>query len=165
MMSSIRKDPFLVHSCTTLTMNYTGHYHLSHPKDQVWSAITDPAVLKQALPRCEKVIRHDALNFYAVFRVRLGMIPLHIGCDITLCNVLAPHCYTMQACGRGQIAKKLAGQARVTLTETTPSTTTLAFDAQGTLDGPLAQLATALVHKTAKKLADDFFAHLDDVIE
>ena len=146
-------------------MNYTGHYHLSHPKDQVWSAITNPAVLKQALPRCEKVIKHDALNFHAVFRVRLGVMPLHIGCDIKLCDVFAPHSYTMQACGHGKIAQKLAGQARVTLTETTPSTTTLAFDAQGALDGPLAQLATALVHKTAQNLADDFFARLDCVIK
>ena len=146
-------------------MNYTGHYHLSHPKDQVWSAITDPSVLKQALPRCEKAVRHDALNFHAVFRVRLGVVPLHIGCDITLCDVQAPHCYTMRACGRGKIAQKLAGQARVTLTEKTPSTTTLSFDAEGTLDGPLARLATALIHKTAQKLADDFFSRLDDVIQ
>ena len=145
-------------------MQYTGQYTLSHPKDQVWRAITDPEILKQAIPKCEDAFRLDDTNFRAVFSFRLGILPLRLESHISLSEVQAPDSYVMTAKGTGKLADMAAGRARVTLAETDQGLTELSFQASGALDGPLAQLAAKLVTKTADRLANDFFSRLDNVM-
>ncbi|KLN58919.1 hypothetical protein WH96_20420 [Kiloniella spongiae] len=145
-------------------MEMTGRYIINAPRDKVWTAMNDPQVLKQAIPRCDEAIRHTDTEFTAVFSFKLGFIKPRLESLISLSDVNAPNSYVMTAEGKGKLAGLAKGRANVTLYSQENNKTLLEFHASGDMQGTIAEMASKLVTKTAQKLADDFFARFDDVV-
>ena len=145
-------------------MKMSGSYIINSPRHKVWEAITEPQILKQAIPRCDEAIRHSNTEFTAVFSFKLGFIKPKLESLISLSDIDAPHSYVMTAEGKGRLAGLAKGTANVVLHEKENDTTLLEFHAMGDMQGTIADIASKLITKTAEKLADDFFTKFDEVV-
>ncbi|WP_085908052.1 CoxG family protein [Kiloniella majae] len=145
-------------------MEMTGRYIINAPRDKVWTAMNDPQVLRQAIPRCDEAIRHSDTEFTAVFSFKLGFIKPRLESLISLSDIDAPNSYVMMAEGKGKLAGLAKGQANVTLHAQEEDKTLLEFHASGDMQGTIADMASKLVTKTAQRLADDFFTRFDEVV-
>ncbi|WP_085902185.1 CoxG family protein [Kiloniella majae] len=145
-------------------MEMTGRYIINAPRDKVWTAMNDPQVLRQAIPRCDEAIRHSDTEFTAVFSFKLGFIKPRLESLISLSDIDAPNSYVMTAEGKGKLAGLAKGQANVTLHTQEEDKTLLEFHASGDMQGTIAEMASKLVTKTAQRLADDFFTRFDEVV-
>ncbi|MBB5693548.1 CoxG family protein [Muricoccus pecuniae] len=138
-------------------MDMTGSRRIEAPRERVWEALNDPAVLQAAIPGCESVERTGPDSFQAKVAVRIGPMSAKFGGKVTLTNVNPPESYTITGEGQGGAMGFARGGADVSLVEEGPSTTTLNYAVKAQVGGKMAQLGARLVDSTARQMADQFF--------
>jgi carbon monoxide dehydrogenase subunit G len=137
-------------------MDMTGEYRIPAPRDKVWAALNDPAMLKAALPGCESLEKLSDTEFAAVVVAKVGPVKAKFNGNVALSNLNPPQSYTIAGEGKGGAAGFAKGGAEVQLTEDGDATI-LRYTAKADVGGKLAQLGSRLIDGTAKKLADEFF--------
>ena len=138
-------------------MDMSGSRRIEAPRERVWDALNDPAVLQAAIPGCESVERTGPDSFQARVSVRIGPMSAKFGGKVTLTNIRPPEGYTITGEGQGGAMGFARGGADVSLVEEGPSTTTLNYDVKAQVGGKMAQLGARLVDSTARQMADQFF--------
>ncbi|MFC0384086.1 SRPBCC family protein [Muricoccus vinaceus] len=138
-------------------MDMTGSRHIEAPRQRVWEALNDPAVLQAAIPGCESVERTGDDSFAAKVAVRIGPMSAKFGGKVTLTNVRPPEGYTITGEGSGGAMGFARGGADVALVEEGPEATTLNYTVKAQVGGKMAQLGARLVDSTARQMADQFF--------
>lgn len=128
------------------------------PPATVWTALNDPAVLKQCLPGCEVLERTDDGVYRVVMAARVGPVAARFNGTMRMTDVDAPTAYTLHFDGQGGAAGFARGEARVTLATHGEEQTALTYAAKAQVGGKLAQIGSRLVDGAAAKLTDDFFA-------
>lgn len=137
-------------------MDLTGTFDLPAPRDAVWAALNDPAVLKACLAGCE-LFEPDGENaFRCTVAASIGPVKARFNAKVTLSNIDAPNGYTLAFDGQGGAAGFGRGESQVTL-EATPTGTRLGYTAKAQVGGKLAQVGSRLIDAAAKKVTDDFF--------
>ena len=142
----------------------SGERRIAAPRDRVWAALNDPEVLKRCIEGCEALERTGPDTLSARVRARVGPVSAVFTGDITLKDVAPPNGYTLEVSARGGAAGFAKGQARVTLSDDS-GLTLLAYKAEGSVGGKLAQVGQRLVDAAARKTADDFFAAFASAVE
>lgn len=137
-------------------MDMTGEYRIPAPRDKVWAALNDPAMLKAALPGCESLEKLSDTEFAAVVVAKVGPVKAKFNGNVALSNLNPPQSYTIAGEGKGGAAGFAKGGAEVQLSEDGDDTI-LRYAAKADVGGKLAQLGSRLIDGTAKKLADEFF--------
>jgi carbon monoxide dehydrogenase subunit G len=137
-------------------MDMTGQYRIPAPREQVWAALNDPAMLKASLPGCETLEKLSDREFAATVIAKVGPVKAKFNGNVTLSNLNPPESYTISGEGKGGAAGFAKGGADVRLTED-GDITVLTYTAKADVGGKLAQLGSRLIDGTAKKLADEFF--------
>jgi carbon monoxide dehydrogenase subunit G len=137
-------------------MDMTGEYRIPAPRDQVWAALNDPAMLKAALPGCESLEKVSDNEFAAVVVAKVGPVKAKFNGNVALSNLNPPESYTIAGEGKGGAAGFAKGGADVHLVED-GADTILRYTAKADVGGKLAQLGSRLIDGTAKKMADEFF--------
>lgn len=138
-------------------MEMTGERHIAAPRQRVWEALNDPAVLQAAIPGCESVERTGDDSFQARVAVKLGPMSAKFGGKVTLSNINPPASYTISGEGQGGAMGFAKGGADVSLEEAGPSATILRYNVKAQVGGKMAQLGARLIDSTAKSMADQFF--------
>ena len=138
-------------------MDMTGSRRIEAPRERVWEALNDPAMLQASIPGCESVERTGPDSFQAKVAVRIGPMSAKFGGKVTLTNVNPPAGYTITGEGSGGAMGFARGGADVSLVEEGPSTTTLNYNVKAQVGGKMAQLGARLVDSTARQMADQFF--------
>lgn len=128
------------------------------PPATVWTALNDPAVLKDCLPGCELLERMDDGAYRVVMAMRVGPVAARFNGTMKMTDVDAPSAYTLHFEGQGGAAGFARGEARVTLAPEGEQHTALTYAAKAQVGGKLAQIGSRLVDGAAAKLTDDFFA-------
>jgi carbon monoxide dehydrogenase subunit G len=137
-------------------MDMTGQYRIPAPREQVWAALNDPAMLKASLPGCESLEKLSDHEFAATVVAKVGPVKAKFNGNVTLSNLNPPESYTISGEGKGGAAGFAKGGADVRLTEE-GDITVLTYSAKADVGGKLAQLGSRLIDGTAKKMADEFF--------
>ncbi len=137
-------------------MDMTGEYRISAPRERVWEALNDPAILKQCIAGCEELEKTSDTEFSAKVTSKVGPVSAKFTGKVQLSDIDPPNGYTISGEGQGGVAGFAKGGASVTLTED-GSETVLAYAANATVGGKLAQIGSRLIDATARKMADDFF--------
>ena len=137
-------------------MDITGQYRIPAPREQVWAALNDPAMLKASLPGCESLEKLSDHQFAATVVAKVGPVKAKFNGNVTLSNLNPPESYTISGEGKGGAAGFAKGGADVRLTED-GDITVLTYTAKADVGGKLAQLGSRLIDGTAKKMADEFF--------
>ena len=144
-------------------MELTDEIIINAPRDEVYSALNDPDVLKQCIPGCEELIKHSDTELEAKVVLKIGPVKARFGGDVVLDQTGAPDAFSLTGQGNGGTAGHAKGGATVTLTAD-GDTTILRYEAKADVGGKLAQLGSRLIQSTAKKLAAKFFKSFADVV-
>ena len=138
-------------------MQMTGDYRIKAPREAVWAALNDPAVLKASIPGCEELEQTAPDAFEAKVRAKVGPVSARFAGAVSLSDIVAPVSYTISGEGKGGAAGFASGGAKVRLEEIAADATQLHYEVDAKIGGKLAQLGSRLIDSTAKKMADQFF--------
>jgi len=137
-------------------MDMTGERRIPAPRERVWTALNDPAVLKSSIPGCESLEKVSDTELKALVGVKIGPIAARFNGRVLLADLDPPHAYTISGDGQGGAAGFAKGGAKVALDDD-GGATLLHYAVQAQVGGKLAQLGGRLIDASAKQLADQFF--------
>ncbi len=130
----------------------------------VWAALFDPEVLRRCIPGCESMSGSAAQGYTAVVKQKVGPVSATFTGLITLSDIVEGSAVTLTGEGRGGAAGFAKGSARVTLAPSDIGTR-LSYAVDAAVGGKLAQLGSRLIDGFMRKVADQFFANLQDAVE
>ncbi|MGY1605888.1 MULTISPECIES: SRPBCC family protein [unclassified Geodermatophilus] len=140
-------------------MNLDGSAVLHGTPEEVWTVITDPAVLARTIPGCESLQRTGEDEYRMDVSVGVGAIRGTYAGEVRLTDQQRPSSYVMHASGAGA-----PGNVRATVTiglEPTDEGTTLTWSADAVVGGPVAGVGQRMITGVAKRMAGQFFAAID----
>jgi carbon monoxide dehydrogenase subunit G len=137
-------------------MEIKGEYKIAAPRDKVFSALNDPAVLQACIPGCESLEKASDTEMKAKVRLRIGPVSATFTGKVTLSDIDPPNGYKISGEGQGGVAGFAKGGAVVTLRDD-GGATVLDYNVDAQVGGKIAQVGARLIDGTARKLADEFF--------
>lgn len=144
-------------------MEMAGQERIAAPRQKVWEALNDPAILKQCIPGCQSLEMTADNQMSATVKIKIGPVSASFSGDVRLENINAPESYTISGEGKGGIAGFAKGGADVRLSDDGDGTI-LSYDVKAQVGGKLAQLGSRLIDSTSKKLAGEFFQKFNEVV-
>ncbi|UYN93073.1 MAG: carbon monoxide dehydrogenase subunit G [Enhydrobacter sp.] len=137
-------------------MEIKGEYRIAAPRDKVFAALNDPAVLQACIPGCESLEKTSDTEMKAKVRMRIGPVSANFSGKVTLSDIDPPNGYRISGEGQGGAAGFAKGGAVVNLRED-GGETVLTYNVDAQVGGKIAQVGARLIDGTARKLADEFF--------
>ena len=137
-------------------MEIKGEYKIAAPREKVFAALNDQAVLQACIPGCESLEKTSDTEMKAKVRMRIGPVSASFSGKVTLSDIDPPNGYRISGEGQGGAAGFAKGGAVVTLREDAGETL-LNYNVDAQVGGKIAQVGARLIDGTAKKLADEFF--------
>lgn len=138
-------------------MELNGDIHIAAPREQVWAALNDPAVLACCIPGCESMEATSDTERTARVAVKVGPVRARFTGHLRLNDVRPGEGCTLQFEGSGGAAGMAKGQSTVSLADEGGGTR-LAYTVQASVGGKLGQLGGRMIDAAAKQMADQFFA-------
>ena len=140
-------------------MELIGEVVMNAPRERVWAALNDPAVLQACIPGCEQVSDESPDTRLVRVMVKMGPVRARFNGRVTLSEVDAPRRCVMAFEGSGGAAGMASGRSQVELREQ-GATTLLTYTVKASVGGKLGQIGGRMMDASAKQLADQFFAAL-----
>jgi uncharacterized protein len=141
-------------------VNLDGSAVLHASPEDVWRALTDPAVLARTIPGCLALERVGEDSYRMDVAVGVGAVKGTYAGEVHLTDQERPKSYVMHASGAGA-----PGQVRATVTiELAPSedsSTVLTYSADAVVGGPVAGVGQRMITGVAKRMAAQFFTAVD----
>lgn len=145
-------------------MDMTGERRIAAPRQAVWDALNDTAVLKASIPGCESLERTAEDKMKATASVKIGPISARFSGNVQLTDIDPPNGYNIGGEGQGGVAGFAKGGAKVALTDD-GGATLLRYEVHAQVGGKIAQLGARLIDATAKQMADAFFTRFTAQVE
>jgi carbon monoxide dehydrogenase subunit G len=155
MQTMYKASPEPIASRKTL-MEMTGEYRIAAPREQVWAALNNPDILREAIPGCEELKAHSPTELEAAAKAKIGPVSARFKGKVVLSNLNPPESYTLTGEGTGGAAGFAKGEAQVTLVPD-GGETVLRYAVKASVGGKLAQVGQRLIDGAARKMADEFF--------
>lgn len=133
------------------------------PRAQVYAALNDPDILRQAIPGCESLQKNSDTEFEATVTSKVGPLTAKLKGAVTLSDLDPPAGYTLAGEGKGGPAGFAKVKARVNLDDEGASTL-LRYDVKAEVGGKLGQLGGPIIDRTARKLAAEFFQQFESLV-
>ena len=144
-------------------MKVSGDATLHAPRDKVWEALNDPAVLVQTIPGCQRMetIGDDAYQMTLAAGVA-SIKGIYQG-EVRLTDQAEPDSFTLKAAGAGAPGT-VSADVKVTLMAGPEDTTVLTYDADAIVGGMIGGVGQRMLAGVAKKTAGEFFGNVDAVL-
>jgi|SRR5262245_24170528 len=136
-------------------MKFSTTHLIKAPRDKVFAAITDPAVLQRCIDGCERLERTGEDAYDAHLQLGLAGIKGTYGGKLQLKDKKLPESYTLVMEGKGAPGF-VKSTARIRLIEKAQETE-LQCEADAQVGGPIAAIGSRLIEAAAKKMTEDFF--------
>ena len=133
-------------------------------RQTVFAALLSPEVLQECVPGAEEVTGTPEEGFAATVTQKVGPVKATFKGLVTVSDIVEGETLTLTGEGKGGAAGFAKGGATVRLTEVEGGTE-LSYDVEAKVGGKLAQLGSRIIDGFAKKMADQFFARLQEVLE
>ena len=144
-------------------MKLTATHLLPAPREKVFAAITDPAVLQRVIDGCEKMVQTGEGSYDAHLKIGIaGLKGSYVG-KVQLKDLNAPESYTLLIEGKGGPGF-VKGAAKIHLADKAGQTE-LRCEADAQVGGMIAALGSRLIEPVAKKMMDDFFRKFSEVLK
>jgi uncharacterized protein len=141
-------------------MKITGTYTIRAPREQVWTALQDPATLARCLPGCQQLQVTGDGEYAATVWAGVASIRGAYQGTVRLSDQEAPESYRLHASGSGGPGT-IEADARISLAEDTDGHTVLDYEADAMVGGPIAGVGQRVLAAAAKKNAADFFTAVE----
>jgi carbon monoxide dehydrogenase subunit G len=145
-------------------MEFIGEYRFNASALDVWLALNDTEVLKRTIPGCDVMERITPTDYAGHLKVDLGLFNAGFKGTIKLSELDPPTRYRITVEAHAPIAGTASGSAKVLLTDL-PEGALLYYEAQTAIGGRLAKLGVKLMHGTATRYADKFFARFAQAMD
>jgi uncharacterized protein len=145
-------------------MELNGSTVIAQPKEKVWAALNNEAVLQQCITGCEAMQRIDANSMTARLGIKLGPVRAKFNGQVSMSNVRELEGYTLTFEGSGGAAGFAKGSSNVELT-TVDAGTQVSYTVNASVGGKLGQIGGRMIDAAAKGMADDFFAAFGKALE
>ena len=145
-------------------MDLSDRRHIAAPPDRVWAALMDPEVLKDCIPGCSELTGSPEAGFDAVVTQKVGPVKATFRGRVEIPERDPPHHATLEGSGKGGPAGFARGRAAIRLAPDAGGTI-LAYDVGAEVGGKLAQLGSRIVDAFAKRMAEQFFARFQEIVE
>ncbi len=137
-------------------MDMTGERLIPAPRQRVWDALNDPAILKECIPGCESLEKIGDDELRATAAIKIGPISARFTGKVQLTDLDPPNSYRIGGEGQGGVAGFAKGGANVNLADQ-GADTLLTYKVNAQVGGKIAQLGARLIDATSKQMADMFF--------
>jgi carbon monoxide dehydrogenase subunit G len=144
-------------------MEFVGDYRFNASALAVWHALNDPDVLKATIPGCETMTRVTPTHYAGQVSYKVSVLTLAFDGKITLSELEPPTSYRISVEAHGRLAGTAGGTAKVRLVDTAQGSH-LHYEASTEIGGRLATLGARLMHGTATKYAEKFFARFAEAM-
>jgi uncharacterized protein len=144
-------------------MHIAGERVLPVDRERAWSALTDPVLLRAAIPGCESLERMGDEQYRVVMAAALGPVKARFHGRLALEDVVVAERYRLRFEGEGATAGFARGAAQVSLTGDGEATR-LAYTAEALIGGRLAQVGSRLIDPAARKFIDQFFTAFEQLV-
>lgn len=144
-------------------MKVTGSAILNAPRERVWEAINDPAVLVRTIPGCQQLEQVGPDSYRATVNAGVASIKGVYSGEVTLTDQVEPSSFVLHASGAGAPGT-ISADVQVGLAEQDGGSTRLDYDADAVVGGMIGGVGQRMLTGAAKRTADQFFAAIDDVL-
>jgi carbon monoxide dehydrogenase subunit G len=146
-------------------MKIEGSYTINAPRETVWHALLDPAVLAKVIPGCEKLTATGENRYTAVVKAGVGAIKGTFTSEFNISDIEPLQGYTLTSRAKAPVGF-VEGNGRVRLDGGSDGQpTTIAFTGEAKMGGALASVAARLFEAAAKKNTDEMFQNLRTLVE
>jgi uncharacterized protein len=140
-------------------MRIEGSVIVAAPRQAVWDALQDPAVLARTLPGCDAFEEVGPDAYRATITAGIASIKgTYLG-DVALSDRVAPEQYRLHASGSGAPGT-VSADALVTLEEIDGGTR-VGYSAEAAVGGMIGGVGQRLISGVAKRMAGQFFAAVE----
>ena len=136
-------------------MKIAGSYRIDAPRDAVWDAMQDPAVLARTLPGCEALEVTGDNEYAATITAGVASVKGTYKGKVHLRDQQQPERYRLQAQGAGGPGTVQA-DATVSLADEGGSTL-VSYDADAVVGGMIGGVGQRMLTSVAKRTAGEFF--------
>jgi carbon monoxide dehydrogenase subunit G len=142
-------------------MKLQGTTIMHAPPATVWAALTDPAVLVEAIPGCQR-LESSGPDAYR-FTITAGIASLHgvYTGDVAISDQREPGSFVLTASGAGGPGT-VSVRVLFRLGDAGGGSTELGYEADGVVGGLIAGVGQRMVTAVAQRMAGDFFRSVDD---
>ena len=140
-------------------MKIEGTYEIHAPRERVFQALTDPAVLQKTIPGCERMEKTGENKYNATLSAGVGPIKGVFTATVSIENMTPPSNYRLVVEGKGQPGF-IKGSGDLVLEEQIGNTL-IRYTGNVQVGGMLASVGQRMIESTAKLLASKFFSALD----
>ncbi len=144
-------------------MKVNGSATLHAPREKVWAALNDPAVLVRTIPGCSQLEETGPDVYRMTVSAGVASIKGTYQGDVSLTDKDEPGAFTLRASGAGAPGT-VSADVRVTLADAGDGGTLLDYAADATVGGVIGGVGQRLLTGVAKKTAGEFFRAVDDVL-
>lgn len=140
-------------------MKIEGTYEIAVPRDRVFQGLTDPAILQQCIPGCERLDKTAENKYNATLSAGVGPVKGTFNATVSIENMTPPSNYRLVVEGKGQPGF-IKGTGDLIL-EDQNGGTLIRYTGNVQVGGMLASVGQRLIESTAKLLAGKFFSALE----
>jgi hypothetical protein len=144
-------------------MKIEGSQKFDAPRDRMFAALIDPAVLQKCIPGCEQMEKTGENQYNAKLTAGVGPVKGVFTATVSLQDIVPPEHYKLVVEGKGQPGfVKGSGELNLTPAD---SGTEIQYIGDVSVGGLLASVGQRMIQSTANLLAGRFFKSLDTEIK
>jgi uncharacterized protein len=144
-------------------MKVTGTATMESPRDQVWEALTDPAVLVRTIPGCQRLEAVGPDEYRVTVSAGVAAIKGVYDGEVRLSDQRPPDGFVLNARGAGAPGT-VDATIVVSLATDEENRTRLTYDADAVVGGMLGGVGQRMLTAVTKRTANEFFTNVDSAL-
>jgi len=138
----------------------SGRHTIAAPRQQVWAALQDPAVLARTIPGCESLQVTAPDCYAATVTAGVASVKGTYQGRVSLSDKDEPTTFRLRAEGAGAPGT-IRADATIRLHEIEGGSTSVAYDADAVIGGMIGGVGQRMIAGVAKKTAGEFFGAVE----
>jgi carbon monoxide dehydrogenase subunit G len=144
-------------------MKIEGTHKIEAPRERVFAALTDPAVLERCIPGCEQMEKAGENRYNAKLTAGVGPVKGVFTATISLDQLFPPEHYKLIVEGKGQPGF-VNGTGELNLKDS-GTATEIHYTGEVNVGGLIASVGQRMIQSTANLLAGRFFKALESEVK
>jgi carbon monoxide dehydrogenase subunit G len=141
-------------------MKLSARYAFNAPREKVFSALVDPAVLQKCIDGCEKMEKTGEDSYDAHLKIGVaGIKGSYVG-KVVIEDKNEPESFSLRVEGKG-VPGWVKGTAKLQISPNAEGSE-LQCDSEGQVGGVIAAVGSRLIEAVGKKMQDEFFRKLGE---
>jgi hypothetical protein len=140
-------------------MKIEGTQTIDAPRERIFAALVDPAVLQKCIPGCEQMEKTGDNQYKARLTAGIGPVKGVFTATVSLHDIVAPEHYKLVVEGKGQPGF-VKGSGELNL-KAAGSATEIQYTGDVNVGGLIASVGQRMIQATANMLAGRFFKSLE----